>query len=740
MKNEDIKTLENLPETLKNTGAFCLWRYEKDKRGRQTKVPYNPHRPKDHAQVDTPETFADFVTTCNKASSSDFDGIGTRVCENLTGVDIDHCFDDDGVMSETARDIVETLNAYTELSPSGKGLHLYFTAPRVDFTKERYYIKHGDIEVYIDGKTNRYLTVTGRTIRPGDIVDRSDELQAVLNKYMVRPATKTSSNTREGVKTALSLSENEIIQLAREARNGRKFEDLYIGNWETYYTSQSEADMGLCSILAFYTQDESTIDAIFRCSGLYRAKWDREDYGPVTIRKAIAFQSEHYTPPGNDRPLDWDGTINSAGEYEEYYKDDPGAVDPMTGESENAPASEPVPEPTPDDILDEFFKEVQTERFKPISTGIRSLDKALSGGLERKTIVTLASAPGAGKTAFCQYMFENMARNGHDVVYVNLEMDRSQLLSRSISRIIFERRVPPVKTSSKTWEQTAKEITEDVTSLVVRRGYEWTDYQREKITKAVEIYRQEIAPRFHYVTANPENTGHTTTNLTDIMDKLERITNAIKAEGRPEPLVCVDYLQYIKNDRKTEDGHRRDTAEAIADILATFKSFAMSHSTVVLLIMANNRTSNKEGRASMDSGRDTSNIEYTGDTMLSLTYTAIEDMWRAPELNEDGTEKKDKDGNTKYKTFDLDMINMRADMCAENDTESTIQKKVCVKVVKGRGIKARKSARFIFDGAHASYTEDPEPVEFGKKLKLSTETRERIENDALKRARQLPPT
>jgi len=419
----------------------------------------------------------------------------------------------------------------------------------------------------------------------------------------------------------------------------------------------------------------------------------------------------------------------------ELPPEDPGAVDPETGLYENVPAEDVEPVADPDDVLNEFLNEIQSERFKPIKTGLSQLDNALDGGLERKTLVTLASAPGVGKTAFCQYLFENMARSGHDVIYVNLEMDRSQLLSRSIARIAYERREPAVKVSSMTWAKTAQQIIDnDVTAITVRRGYKWTDGQRKKIMDALDDYRENIAPHFYYVTTNPENSGAIKRNLSDIIQKLELMTEAIEADGRPAPLVCIDYLQFVNDDLYTFDNSKKpDTAEAIAEILGTFKAYAMKHSTVVLLIMANNRTANKDGRASMDSGRDTSNIEYSGDTMLSLTYTAIEDRWITPELNEDGTPKKDSKNNTKYQTIDIDNINARKDICAENGTESTIGKRLCVKVVKSRGGQARKSARFIFDGAHMSFTEDLEPVEHGKIIKTSEETIIRKQQEYIKR-------
>lgn len=364
----------------------------------------------------------------------------------------------------------------------------------------------------------------------------------------------------------------------------------------------------------------------------------------------------------------------------------------------------------PAESVNNFFEEIQTDRFKPIPTGLPTFDAALSGGFERKTLVTLAAAPGLGKTAFCQYLFENMAKAGQYVIYVNLEMDRSQLLSRSIARIVYEQSETPYKVSSKTWEQTAQDAIEnDVTALTVRRGFAWNDKQRAKIEKALEEYKATIAPRFLYVTANPENKGHTTNKLTDIIQRIRTITERLIAAGKSAPLVCIDYLQYVDFDGYDSQKERKpDTADAIKGTLTAFKEFAMQYSTVVLMIMANNRAANKDGRASMDSGRDTSNIEYTGDTMLSLTYTATEDQWKIPITDSNGNIKK-------YEVIDNDYINNCTDYCNDSfGNTPAIAKRLCIKVVKGRGFAPRKSARFIYEGKYAAFIEDPDPIEYGK--------------------------
>lgn len=83
------------------------------------------------------------------------------------------------------------------------------------------------------------------------------------------------------------LSDDEVIIKASNAINKDKFLALWNRNLSSY-SSQSEADLALVSILAFYCEkDEKQIDRLFRKSKLYRDKWDEnrghDTYGNLTI-------------------------------------------------------------------------------------------------------------------------------------------------------------------------------------------------------------------------------------------------------------------------------------------------------------------------------------------------------------------------------------------------------------------------------------------------------------------------
>ncbi|MFT3950643.1 MAG: hypothetical protein QM689_01545 [Oscillospiraceae bacterium] len=152
--------IQSIPEALKVSALFCLWRYE-ERKGKRTKVPYNPHT-KGKAQPNNPDTFAPFEVAVSAADG--FDGVGIGIFDDVCAVDIDHCVNPEtGEVSPMALGIVETMRSYTEISPSGKGVRILFKAPGSRYDKTRYYInnqKRG-LEIYAAGVTQKYVTVTG---------------------------------------------------------------------------------------------------------------------------------------------------------------------------------------------------------------------------------------------------------------------------------------------------------------------------------------------------------------------------------------------------------------------------------------------------------------------------------------------------------------------------------------------------------------------------------------------------
>lgn len=253
-------------------------------------------------------------------------------------------------------------------------------------------------------------------------------------------------------------------------------------------------------------------------------------------------------------------------------------------------AEEDSLKPEPDD-LQNFFDKIQTHAYEPYKTGLKFFDDLLSGGMLRQSLALIMAAPGCGKTALCQQIAEEMAAHGKPVVYLNYEMSREQMLARAISYHLAKKNA---------W----------FTASEVLQGYKWNDEQRSKIQYMVNDYREKIYPYLKY---NPD--GKPTIEALKVY--LEKVGEGARKSGKEAPVVVVDYLHLIGSEQKL------DTQELIKQAVMLLKNYAVKYDTIVLAITAINRASSN-GAITMASGRDSSNIEYGGDYMLSLNYWAVD--------------------------------------------------------------------------------------------------------------------
>ena len=286
-------------EQLKQLKIWVCWRYETQK-GRRTKVLYNTKGYKTGTSKKYSAQWITFIEAEEALKTHAFDGIGLVLPPGIGGIDMDH-MDINGELPQAVRKL---MNTYEELSPSGEGIHHLF---KVDVTKiptingklsSDYYSKnpHNQMEIYIGGLTNRYLTFTGNVINDVPLMDRTHEVMTFLNQYMKKNLFKKSADN-------LTSNDFDIIATARKAKNGEKFITLFDNGDISGYRSPSEADLALCNILAFYTGGEpEKIDTLFRQSKLYRDKWERVDYRTATIEKAIDGCQGQFYMSGSNKP------------------------------------------------------------------------------------------------------------------------------------------------------------------------------------------------------------------------------------------------------------------------------------------------------------------------------------------------------------------------------------------------------------------------------------------------------
>ncbi len=266
-------------------------------------------------------------------------GIGIELGNGICGVDLDHCIDD-GEPNAFASEVIEALQSYTEISPSGTGVHIlckgrlpdregrkdsllglemydkarYFTVTGRAYCDEEgipYPLRHCTEE--LDKIHRKYLTHDDKQLNLGDMQRQQGESlsdQKQRETVTVLPgSTPHHAVARRPEEKVRDLSDQEILDIAFRSQSGEEIKRLYDGDWDgSKYKSQSEADFAFASYLAFWFNcDVDRMDRVFRSSKLFRKKWDRSvgggrTYGQYTLAHAAKGKDRTFIPYDRSRP------------------------------------------------------------------------------------------------------------------------------------------------------------------------------------------------------------------------------------------------------------------------------------------------------------------------------------------------------------------------------------------------------------------------------------------------------
>jgi primase-polymerase (primpol)-like protein len=145
-----------IPDAFKVRPQWVNWRYARQGE-RWTKHPYNSRSGKKASSTDL-LTWSTFECVFEAYEAGSYDGVGFVLCSGdpFTGIDLDRCRNPaTGEMAAWAEEIVRDFDSYTELSPSGMGIHIFVKA------KAPASLKRSRLEMY---SAERYLTVTGHVV------------------------------------------------------------------------------------------------------------------------------------------------------------------------------------------------------------------------------------------------------------------------------------------------------------------------------------------------------------------------------------------------------------------------------------------------------------------------------------------------------------------------------------------------------------------------------------------------
>ncbi len=290
-----------IPEQLKRYKQWVCWKYHAgpgDGRNRRRKVPVDPKTGRFAKVTDrsTWTSLGEAEGTLLKHGDS-LEGVGFVFTEHdpFVGIDLDDVLDPrTKQLDPWAQKVIDSLNSYTEVSPSGTGVKAIVSADTTIRSRRR---SSPGIEIY---RTSRFFTVTG------DVFDGHSELRngtqalnIITETYFPKPEP---SNHRERTELLPSVASDEaVLNKASNARNGSKFKRLWRGDTREHDGNSSQADLGLCRLLAFWCgPNPDQVDRLFRQSELFRSKWDERHfsdgttYGMETIKKAIAAQGDAF--------------------------------------------------------------------------------------------------------------------------------------------------------------------------------------------------------------------------------------------------------------------------------------------------------------------------------------------------------------------------------------------------------------------------------------------------------------
>jgi len=278
---------DNIPPMLKQSLNWVAWGI----RGAPLKFPFNPvsllsGRPLS-AKAGVSETWSSYKNAVECVERGLAQGIGYEFDGSVYGVDLDHVIDEAGIITPHAREIVDKLTSYTEVSPSGTGLHIFVLAPGADITRHRK--KDHFIEIYNEG---RYFTVTGNVYGNVKIIEtRTEELQDIHNKFLLPGATRKLGNPPSPVTM-------QITEWDRFLRVGLERDKAFSALWAGEHRNNNESadDQSLMNKLAYWCN--ANPDAMIRAfitspyysqkDETHKNKCQRPDYLLRTAKNACS--------------------------------------------------------------------------------------------------------------------------------------------------------------------------------------------------------------------------------------------------------------------------------------------------------------------------------------------------------------------------------------------------------------------------------------------------------------------
>lgn len=413
---------DNIPAELRSLKSWVLWKYLV-RHGSKTKVLYQANGAE--AKTNDPSTWSDFTTIRRRFAAGNWEGIGFVFSpdDQFCGIDLDGCRNPETGITETwAKELVNSLSGYAELSPSLSGIKVWVRAKWPDGVKHKVQVpemakvcaKEPGIEVYDWG---RFFTVTGRMLeRQREIKDSQIALDAMRERYFPPVSRKVEPHNFRSEASIIDRARKYIAKLdpavSGSDGHGKTFhaacvlvkgfglsEDdalSLLAEWNTTHCQPPWSDREL----------SHKIDSASRAPGEvgYLRNVSPENYQRVPVPT--------HREPGDESPLD------------EPPESDP--VDCEPDELENIRVT------TLEDATRKIHREYIDGKAKLIPLGLPELDDAIGGGVEPGEMIIFAGRPNHGKSMAAQQVTYRFTGAGIPVLFVSEEMPARLIGKRAI--------------------------------------------------------------------------------------------------------------------------------------------------------------------------------------------------------------------------------------------------------------------------------------------------------------------
>ncbi|MCO6321393.1 DnaB-like helicase C-terminal domain-containing protein [Staphylococcus epidermidis] len=614
-KDDEIKKVNfnAIPQEMKDIPQWFMWKAIDTGRsdGKLSKYPTDINGNKIMwNNTDELYTFSEVKNAYE--SSNQFAGISFNVTgSGLVIIDIDLENDENGQPTLTEKEKAFLNAGYVENSVSGRGYHVVLKGDlptSLQSSKNVYDEYDNKLEVFY--KTG-FIAVTGDVYENHSQVDNigiSEQFINYLSKnYKDKNADSPTSHLEAYTEQATNLDSfippkvntsealNLWINTGGKTLKNRNVDKMALWRREDeamqkYGNDKSEASFAIVYELAYFMWDN--------LEGLHslivnNRFWNEQDNYMINnakrlkhdIQKAINKRKRSgklYQRPDSQNIGNQTASNKVESEEEKRHKS-------MLEQYKGSNAK---------DSIKSFIKGIKENvNTPPTSTGFPLLDEVLSGGM-REGLTVIGAISSLGKTTMAQQIADNVAQSGRDVLFISLEMARTELMSKSISR----------ETLIEVLENDG-DIRNAKTSIGITDASKHKNYSKDEkrlINTAIERYN-EYAGHIYIVEAFGQ---------IGFQDVRELVKIHYEKTGKA-PIVVIDYLQIMKPDdpRATDKTNTDKAVNGLKQISRDFKT------TIVAISSLNRESYNRP--MSLTAFKESGAIEYSSDVLIGLDFTKM---------------------------------------------------------------------------------------------------------------------